>query len=723
MLKPLPQLGTAEPQGAAACFNRLAAFSRAELLVFLESGAQVGPRWLEHLTAALAADPQHGLAGPSTNRSWNDQCILRRELSMLGVPHNDSLTEINRIAQSVERRFGAGWRTLEPLRGLAEFCYVVRCEVVEAIGTADEAYGLGPCWEMDYNMRAARAGFRGVWACGAYVHRAPFTARRGRQDSRLFAASKRRYQDKGKLRHQRGNDGSDGRGDACEHVAPAALIQLRRPLRAVPPQRLREPVIAVQDRVPLVSCIMPTRDRRDFVLQSVRYFRRQDYSARELIILDDGNTNLSAELKGDSRIRYLRLPEGTSIGAKRNQGCAAARGNIIAQWDDDDWYAPNRLSAQVAPLVAGKADISGLSAGVFFDLARWQFWRCTADLHRRMFVGDVHGGTLVFTRRLWEEGVRYPERSLAEDAWFLRRALRHGARVERMAGEGLFVYLRHVDCSWRFACGRFIDARGWQCVEEPSLPSEDRAFYAAHSAGAATMQPFTSQEPLVSCIMPTANRRTFVPQAIRYFLRQDYPHRELLILDDGSDAVADLVPLDRRIRYFRLTERRSVGMKRNLACEVARGEIIAHWDDDDWMAEWRLSYQVRELLRHPPMTLCGLARLRFHDPRANQAWEYVYSASQRPWVCGNTFCYRKAFWEQHRFPDLNEGEDTVFVWHLKNANVAALPDPSFYVATLHTHNTSPKRTRGPFWHSFPVEEIRRLIGADWDFYSTLGQAS
>ena len=721
-LKGLPQLGSAEPQGSAACFNRLAAFSRAELLVFIESGAQVGSRWLEHLTTALAADPCHGLAGPSTNRSWNEQRILRRELGLLDASSDDSLSAINRIAQAVERHFGAAWRTLEPLHSLADFCYAVQRKVVEAIGAADEAYELGPCWEMDYNIRAARAGFRGVWACAAYVHRVPATARRAREEARLFTASKRRYQDKFcalKLRHERGDYEPHCRGDDCEHFAPASLIETHRPLPSIPATTARQPVITVQDPAPLVSCIMPTRDRRDFVLQSVRYFQRQDYPASELIILDDDATDTLAELRGDSRIRYLRLPERTSIGAKRNQGCAAARGSIIAHWDDDDWYAPNRLTAQVAQLAEGKADVSGLSAGVFFDLSSWQFWRCTADLHRRLFVGDVHGGTLVFKRRVWEQGARYPDRSLAEDAWFLHDALRRGARVERLAGEGLFVYLRHADCSWKFACGQFIDARGWQRVEEPPLPPEDRAFYAARSAGAPTKESCAPHQPLVSCIMPTADRRAFVPQAIRYFLRQDYLHRELVILDDGLDEVADLVPPEPGIRYIRLAGKRSVGVKRNLACELARGEIIAHWDDDDWMAEWRLSYQVQELLRHPPMTLCGLSRLRFHDPRANRAWEYIYAASQRPWVCGNTFCYRKSFWEQHHFPDLNEGEDTVFVWHLKNAKVVALPDPAFYVATLHTHNTSPKRIRGPYWRPFPMEEVRRLIGTDWDFYRTL----
>jgi len=41
---------------------------------------------------------------------------------------------------------------------------------------------------------------------------------------------------------------------------------------------------------PLISCIMPTRDRRAFALQAVRYFLRQDYPQVELIIVDDSVT-------------------------------------------------------------------------------------------------------------------------------------------------------------------------------------------------------------------------------------------------------------------------------------------------------------------------------------------------------------------------------------------------------------------------------------------------
>ena len=108
-----------------------------------------------------------------------------------------------------------------------------------------------------------------------------------------------------------------------------------------------------------------------------------------------------------------------------------------------------------------------------------------------------------------------------------------------------------------------------------------------------------SYQPLVSCIMPTRNRSRFILQAIHYFLRQDYTNLELVIVDDGDKCVGELIrPFvlnDERIRYIRLMERLSVGAKRNQACDQAAGEIIVHWDDDDWIAPWRVSYQIEQL--------------------------------------------------------------------------------------------------------------------------------
>jgi hypothetical protein len=223
--------------------------------------------------------------------------------------------------------------------------------------------------------------------------------------------------------------------------------------------------------------------------------------------------------------------------------------------------------------------------------------------------------------------------------------------------------------------------------------------------------------PLVSCIMPTADRRTFIPQALRHFMRQGYANRELIILDDGTDPVGDLIPQDDRIRYVRMQRRLSMGAKHNMACELARGDVIVHWDDDDWIAGRRLSYQVKELLSQPVSTLCGLSRVLFYDPQANRAWEYTYAQKGAPWVAGATFCYYKRFWENHRFPDMNEGADTVFVWNLQNVNVIAHQDYTFYVGTVHAQNTSLKRTETHGWRPLASDYIRSLLEQeDWSFY-------
>ena len=471
-LRQFAQSPSRTPAGPPACFNRLAASSRAEVLVLLESGAQVGPGWLDWLLAALDGDPRNGLAGPSTNRAWNQQAAF---------PHaGDAPEQVTATAAEALRRFGSTVRTLDPLYSLADFCYVVRRSVVESIGRADEGYGLGPCWEMDYNVRAARAGFRGVWARGAYVHRARFTLRRARSEASLFDASRRRYQDKfcglrleGLRAH--GQYEPHCRGDACQHFAPRDRIQLR-----LPPSR---PAPAARRRGgPLVSCIMPTGNRREWALQAVGYFLCQDHPDKELVIVDDGRDELERALPADPRIRHLRVPEGMSIGAKRNRACELARGSVLVQWDDDDWHGPARVRTQVDLVRSGAADIVALADPVFFDLDRWEFWSCSPELHRRIFTLDVHGGTLAFRRSVWERLATYPDSSLAEDAAFLRAATRRGARLRRLPCSGLFVYVRHGANSWRLVPGRYADPAGWRQAAEPPFPAGDRAFYAARSA-------------------------------------------------------------------------------------------------------------------------------------------------------------------------------------------------------------------------------------------------
>lgn len=222
-------------------------------------------------------------------------------------------------------------------------------------------------------------------------------------------------------------------------------------------------------------------------------------------------------------------------------------------------------------------------------------------------------------------------------------------------------------------------------------------------------QPMAPSAPPVSCVMPTKDRRRYVPLAIGYFLEQDYANRELVVVDDGTDPINDLIPDDPRIRYFRLDEPVSTGAKRNIACGHAEGEIIVHWDDDDWFAPWRVSYQVQQLIGSGA-DLCGLDTLRFFDVAAQRAWRYRYPPKKRAWVAGGTMAYRRALWQQRRFPEVRAGEDTQFLWHKPHLAVAPLARDDFYVATIHRRNTSRKQLAGRRWSEIPIAEIERVTG-------------
>ena len=231
-----------------------------------------------------------------------------------------------------------------------------------------------------------------------------------------------------------------------------------------------------------------------------------------------------------------------------------------------------------------------------------------------------------------------------------------------------------------------------------------------------------SAAPFVTCLMPTANRRRYVPHAIDCFLRQDYPDRELLVVDDGSDQVRDLLPDDARVRYVHLERRLPIGTKRNAACEMARGDVIVHWDDDDWSASWRVACQV-SALETTGADVCGLDCVLFYEPARDRAWEYRYPPEGRPWIHGATLCYRKGFWRGNPFPGIRVGEDTRFVWSDRARRLARLDDRRFYVGTIHASNTSPKQTFDVRWRPRPLAELQAIAGDDWPAYRSMAGGS
>ena len=179
--------------------------------------------------------------------------------------------------------------------------------------------------------------------------------------------------------------------------------------------------------------------------------------------------------------------------------------------------------------------------------------------------------------------------------------------------------------------------------------------------------------------------------AAALFSRQSYAHRELIVIDDGPDSVQDLLPHDDRIRYVRLRNPTLLGDKRNVGCELARGDIVMHWDDDDWYGTERIAVQVAPLLRDQadltaltmPLVL-DLSSLRFWRCRRFHHQRIHYRN-----LCPGTLTFWRALWQRGaRYAAVRCAEDVAFIKSLPPlTRVVRLVDEWHFVCVRHSANT------------------------------------
>lgn len=640
----------------AAFFNQLICTEGANAFLFIEAGVEITISQLLQMMIHLNHSPKHAIAIPEINTRFNKASLVSKEL----VPH---IIESN-----------VKWEELSP-NDSSNYCYLVRKELVDEIGDADVTYQSEDYWTRDYNIKAQLKEKSVVLLTNIFVTR-KLKDKYDDQNSDECSLEK-------KVLKIVSNNLSNIKTINANYLVKSINNNTSKWIY---------PNMVELGSKPLVSCIMPTANRPKYLKQSINYFFEQEYVNKELIVVFNKDSDLPEELPKVENIRFIKTIE-QSIGGKRNVACANSNGLIIVQWDDDDLYGPERLKYQIEPILAGECEITGLTNTPFFGLDDWSFWKCKEELHNQLFVENVSGGTLVFLKKVWEIGATYPHTSLREDADFLIQAIKNKARLKKLDSEGHYVYLRHHSNSWQFKLGDELSLDGWIKCNEFKLVNNNKLFYLKKRKLLET----------VSCIMPTNNRSQFIEEAIQQFLNQDYPYKELIIADDGNDSIAHLVPNHPEIKYFRIEERMTIGAKRNFCCEKAIGEVIIHWDDDDWYASDWLKYQMFTL-QSSKADICGLSELYFYNPKTREAWKYKYPKENRVWAAGATLAYKKSVWKKHPFQDINIGEDNAFVWQL-GVNLKTHAYEKGFVATVHSENTSAKNTQDVRWKSVDFKLI------------------
>ncbi len=129
----------------------------------------------------------------------------------------------------------------------------------------------------------------------------------------------------------------------------------------------------MEDDPVLVSIAMPVRNSRTTLPLAIRSIRWQTYPHWELLVIDDGSQDDTAEIArhyagGDERIRVLSDGRHLGLSYRLNQAITLGRGRLFARMDGDDVAYPERLERQVEYLRSHpEVDLVGAGAIVFND--------------------------------------------------------------------------------------------------------------------------------------------------------------------------------------------------------------------------------------------------------------------------------------------------------------------------------------------------------------------
>jgi glycosyltransferase involved in cell wall biosynthesis len=211
--------------------------------------------------------------------------------------------------------------------------------------------------------------------------------------------------------------------------------------------------------------------------------------------------------------------------------------------------------------------------------------------------------------------------------------------------------------------------------------------------------------PLVTVMMLSHNRRQFIETAISCFLSQTYPNKELVIVDSLEYRIADLLPSHPRLTYVAVPAATVAGAKRNIACELAKGEIICSMDDDDWSSPSRIQSQM-EHLNSSWVQLVGYHTTLWLDEEEQKAYSLYVNHDFCP---GQSFLFKRSLWSKFPYPEnLRDSEDTYMLDRAVEQGVLmTVGGGDNLVVRIHSAALSKRRPISTPYVEIPINSIPR----------------
>ncbi|HEX8206072.1 MAG TPA: glycosyltransferase [Solirubrobacteraceae bacterium] len=327
---------------------------------------------------------------------------------------------------------------------------------------------------------------------------------------------------------------------------------------------------------PLVSVVVPVFNGERFLAETLESALAQDHEPVEVIVVDDGSTDGSAEVAARYPVTVLRQ-ENAGVAAARNAGAAAAKGELLAFLDQDDLWHPEKLSRQVAALAA-RPELGYAMCRMEVRLEPGMekpAWLPADWLAPGGIPASIPSAWMVRRETFDRVGPFDPRYAIACDSDWLARAKDDGVPFE---------YVGATLLRWRIHPGNNVhDTRR------------------AMSELAHVLHASVQRRPLVSVVIPVRNNARFLGTAIESAFAQTYEPYEVLVLDNASTDGSGEVAQRYDVRYVRNERDLGQAANRNRGIELAGGELVAFLDSDDqWLPE-KLTLQVARLRARPEL--------------------------------------------------------------------------------------------------------------------------
>ncbi|TWT35201.1 hypothetical protein KOR34_00890 [Posidoniimonas corsicana] len=214
--------------------------------------------------------------------------------------------------------------------------------------------------------------------------------------------------------------------------------------------------------------------------------------------------------------------------------------------------------------------------------------------------------------------------------------------------------------------------------------------------------------PKVSALMITgksSHRRSLAEIAVRCFQRQTHSDRELIIVNTAPDAPWFTTQASGVHETALPRSDATLGELRNLSVQLARGEFVLQWDDDDWHHPHRMAWQVS---KHSPGEMTILRRQYCLDAVTGEAGVIDGLDLKRDpkGIAGTVLCEPRSL----HYPARARDEDTLAL-RGKPVNIVE-NEPSLYVRVYHGGNTwSRDHILGRITRPVPDQNFVERIGA------------